>query len=270
MNKKNIFLILFLIILLGTFLRFYKLGETSFVADEFLDINSSYAYFKTGVWQNWDFNFGKVNEENAFAPRDERAWIYKWQVASLFKFLPPTEATTRTISALWGIISIILIYFVANYFTKKKEIGLISAFLFAISVSGITFDRRLRMYAMFFAVFLVFSWFVFRFLEEKYTGKNKTIKLISEKFGLNVVYLIPAIILGIISILTHQLTANIVFIFIIYAVIQIIIGIRNKNPFLNKYSVSILAVIIAFIGGMITVPKQVGEYTAGLQFFNNH
>jgi len=108
------------------------------VADEFLDINSSYAYFKTGIWQNWDFNFEKVNADNVFQARDERAGVYKWQVAELFNFLPPTESTARTISVLWGILTIALIYFVATDFTKKKMIGLIGAFLFAISTSGIS------------------------------------------------------------------------------------------------------------------------------------
>ena len=137
MRKNYTFIILLAIVILGTFLRFYKLGENSFVADEFLDINSSYAHAKTGEWVNWDFNLEKVNEENAFSPRDERAWAYKWQVATLFKFLPPTEGTARAVSAIWGIITILLIYFVAKDFTKNKTIGLIAAFLFAISIDGI-------------------------------------------------------------------------------------------------------------------------------------
>lgn len=268
--RKNFVIIFALIIFLGTSMRFYKLGETSFNSDEFLDINSSYAYAKTGVWQNWDFNFGQVNEENAFSPRDERAWIYKWQVAKLFKILPPTESIARSVSVFWGIISIISIFFVAKYFTKKYEIGLLSAFLFAVSVSGIIFDRRLRMYAMFFAVFLLFSWLVFRFLEEAYVGKNKFLKFIWEKFELNLVYFVPSLILGIISILTHQLTANIIFIFIFYAIFQIILKIKNKQSQINKYSISLVAIIAGYIIGMFVFPDKIREYTAGLEFFKNH
>ncbi|KKQ80049.1 MAG: hypothetical protein UT03_C0034G0005, partial [Candidatus Moranbacteria bacterium GW2011_GWD2_38_7] len=66
MKNKKVLLILFAIILLGAVLRFYKLGELSFVADEFLDINSSYAYSQTGAWQSWDFNHGEVNADNIF------------------------------------------------------------------------------------------------------------------------------------------------------------------------------------------------------------
>jgi hypothetical protein len=258
------------IILVGAFLRFYKLGNNTFVADEFLDINSSYAYAKTGIWQNWDFNFGKVNEDNIFEARDERAWIYKWQVAQVLKIFPPVEEVARSVSVIWGIISIVLIFFVGRYFSRKSEIGLLSAFLFAVSVSGLIFDRRLRMYAMFFAVFLAFSWMLFRFLEEKYEGKNKTIRLIWEKFGLNVVYFLPAIILGIVSILTHQLTANIVFIVLIYCFIQLILNFKNKTSFINKYLSIILLSIFGYIGGIIFIPEKIGPYTAGLRFFENN
>jgi len=270
LSKKNVFTILILIVILGAFLRFYQLGETSFVADEFLDINSSYAYRQTGIWQNWDFNFGKVNEENAFQARDERAWIYKWQAAQLFKILPPSTATARTVSALWGIISIILIFFVGRYFSKKDAVGLLSAFLFAISVSGLIFDRRFRMYAMFFAVFLAFSWMLFRFLEEKYEGKNKIIKLFWEKIGFNIIYFIPTLVLGLVSILTHQLTANIVFIVLIYCLAQIIFQLKDKGSWFNKYSIIIFLAIIGYISGMIFIPEKINLYTAGLQFFENN
>ncbi|MCX6763184.1 MAG: hypothetical protein NTZ97_00390, partial [Candidatus Moranbacteria bacterium] len=227
-------------------------------------------YFKTDIWQKWDFNFGKVDTENVFQARDERAWIYKWPVAEIFKFLAPTEAYARTVSALWGILSIILIYFSASYFTKKKEIGLVSAFLFAVSISGIIFDRRLRMYSMFFAVFLAFSWMFFKFLEEKYAGQNKLIKLFWEKTGFNIIYFIPAAILGAISFLTHQLTANIVFIFILYALIQLAIIIKNKQNYINKYSVSLIILFIGYIIAAIALPKQLAIFTAGLRFFNSH
>jgi len=269
LSKKNVILLLVTILLIGTFLRFYKLGDNSFVADEFLDINSTYAYTQTGIWQNWDFNFGEVNKENAFQARDERAWVYKIQVAQLFKILPPTEGVARSISALWGIISILLIFCVARYFSKKDEIGLISAFLFAISISGLIFDRRLRMYAMFFAVFLAFSWYLFRFLEEKYNGKNRILKSLWEKTGFNFIYLIPALILGMISIMTHQLTANIVFIVLIYSIILAIIKFKQKI-YLNKYSFIIILSIIGYFIGAALFPTEMKTYTAGLEFFNDN
>jgi hypothetical protein len=270
LNKKNTITILLAVILLGTFLRFYHLGSTSFVADEFLDINSSMAYAKTGHWQNWDFNFGKVNTDNIFGARDSRAWIYKWQVAEFLKLTSPNESNARFVSVIWGLISIILIYFVAKYFTGKKEIGLISAFLFSISIMGIEYDRKLRMYSMFFPVYLAFSWLFYRFLEENYKGKIKLCKIIYEKIGVNVVYLVPMLIFGIISILTHQLAANIAIAFIFYAIFRLYLSSKRGKLQFNKYLLGLSLVIVGLIAGFIIFADKMNLYTKELEFFGTH
>ncbi len=268
-SKKNTILLLFIIVAIGVFLRFYKLGNNSFVADEFLDINAAYGYFKTGVWQAWDFNLGKPAERINVAS-DERAVIYRWQVAELFKFFSPTEAVARSISAFWGIITVVLMYWTGWYFTKRKTIGLLSAFLFAVSVAGLEFDRRLRMYAMFFAAYLIFSLMLYRFLEESYSGKIKIFKKISDKIGFNLTFALPMILAGLTSFLVHQLTANIVFVIFVYAIVQFVLEYKRKRILLNKYSLSVLLMIIAFLGALILVPETVKFYAGGLQFFNNH
>lgn len=269
-TKKNLYIILAVIIIFGAFLRFYKLGNNAFVADEFLDINSTYAYLKTGVWQNWDFNFGQVNVENAFAPRDERAWIYKGQVAEIFKFLPPTEGVARSVSALWSILTIILIYLVGSYFTKNKTIGLLSAFLFAVSIQGIELGRRLRMYAMFLPVYLLFSWLIFHFLEEKYEGKIGFLKRFNEKWGINPIYLFPALLGGILSLMTHQLAANIVFTAGIYLLWGAVRTYKKEKAYLSKYLILVGLGILGIILVNIILPKEVASFSAGLRFFNNH
>ena len=118
MNWKQTAQILVIIIVFGTGMRFYSLGNNSFVSDEFLDINSSYGYTQTGQWRAWDFNFGKASEVNLNVPRDERATIYKRQVAELFRFLAPTERNARLISVLWGAISIGVIFWSTFIFTN--------------------------------------------------------------------------------------------------------------------------------------------------------
>ena len=259
-----------IIISLGAFLRFYNLGKTSFVADEFLDINSSYAYFKTGIWHNWDFNRGTVYIENEFAPRDERAWAYKWQVAQLFKFMPPTEAVARSVSALWGVFTVIMLFLVARDFTKKNEIGLLSAFFFAVSISGIIFDRRLRMYAMFFPVFLLFSWLTYKFLENDYAGKINFMKMVKSKLGVNILFLIPAAMAGLLSIHIHQLTGNILMIAMAYFIVQYILEIRTGKNYVNKYLFFLGLSILGILGIKIVAPDLAGPFFGGLVFFANH
>lgn len=271
LTKKNTITVLIIIIFLGAVLRFYNLGATSFVADEFLDINSSMAYAKTGVWQNWDFNFNRVNADNVFAARDSRAWIYKWQVAEVLKMFSASEATARSVSAIWGLISIAVVFYAARYFTGKKEIGLIAAFLFAVSIMGIVFDRKLRMYAMFLPVYLLFSWMFYKFLEEEYKGKIKFFKNVYGKIGINLFYFIPMMIAGIASILTHQLAGNIIIVFIVYAAISIYLSMKkSKKTAFNKYILGLAAIIIGFLGGLVLFPGKMKLYTKEIKFFTSH
>ncbi len=269
-KHKKTLIILGLILVLGAFLRFYKLGENSFVADEFLDINSSYAYFKTHTWTNWDFNFDRVNEDNVFAPRDERAWAYKWQVAEVFRFVAPTEGAARSISVIWGIITIGIMYYAGWYFSKKKAVGLLSAFLFAVSVAGITFDRKLRMYAMFFPIFLLFSIALFRFFEETYKGSNVLVKKISDRFGVNVIWFLPMLLLAILSLHLHDLTANIAAIFGIYVLAQMFFLIKKGKTIVNKYSITVVGAAIAVALVWAIVPELFGKYLAGIKFFQDN
>lgn len=268
-DKKRILIIFLAIIFLGTFLRFYKLGNNSFVADEFLDVNTSYGYLKTGEWRAWDFNLEQPAERVNVAS-DERAWMYRWQVAQLFKFFPPTEAVARSISALWGIITIILIYFVAKYFTGKKEIGLIAAFLFSVSVSGLIFDRKLRMYSMFFPVFLAFSWMIFRFFEENYEGKIKLIKKVNDAWGLNLIYVIPVMFLGLLGLHLHQLTASVAIIFGVYIITRFVAIYRKEKKYLNKYAVCLFLGIAAFTAGNLFFSGTMRWLYGTLKFFQNN
>lgn len=269
MSKKTL-LILLAIVVIGGFLRFYKLGELSFVADEFLDMNSSYAYSQTVTWQSWDFNMGEVNKGNVFAPRDERAWPYKIQVAELFKFFAPTEGVARSISAAWGVLSVILMFFVAKYFSGKNGIGFISAFLFAVSVSGIIFDRRLRMYAMFFPVFLLFSWLTYLFYEEKYKGRFACCKWFSQKMGINVLFLVPALAVGVLSLKVHDLTISIAPIFFVFVLLFAVKGFLKKDFSWNKYSVTLGLMLLGVGGVFLFAADKIAKYLAGIKFFNDN
>ncbi|KKT93815.1 MAG: hypothetical protein UW95_C0020G0010 [Parcubacteria group bacterium GW2011_GWC1_45_14] len=270
MSKKTVIIWLSVIVLLGGVLRFYNLGEVSFSADEFLDMNSSYAYLQSGEWKNWDFNKSAINVENEFAPRDERAWGYKIQAATLFGFFPPTEAVARSASALWGVLTVALMYFVGTFFSGKRQVGLISAFLFAVSIVGIEFDRTFRMYAMFFPLFLLFSRSLFRFFEGRYSGKIKLLEYFSQRWGVDLRYLFPTAIFGALSLHVHQLTANMAFIFGAYALGGAVYTLAKKRPFWNKYVVSTLALLATYILGMVLFPEALRQYSAGIGFFENH
>ncbi|MEK9174082.1 MAG: glycosyltransferase family 39 protein, partial [Patescibacteria group bacterium] len=249
----RVWILLFAIVLLGTGLRVYNLGTNSFVADEFLDINSSYGYAQTGEWKSWDFNYGIPAVQNINNARDERASVYKWQVAQVFKILPPTEVNARLVSILWGVISMFLIFFVTRYFTKSKETALIATFLFALSVSAIIFDRRLRMYAMFLPVYLALSTSLYALFEHEYRGKIQFVRSIWDRYGFNILFLIPTIVLGYLSFLTHQITLTIVPVFGVYVLIMSILLWRQGNR-KNKYSIltalGLLGLLVVVVTGL--------------------
>jgi hypothetical protein len=267
LNKKSVIWVLLAIVVLGAFLRFYKLGEVSFVADEFLDVNASYGYFQTGTWHAWDFNLGQLSERVNDAS-DQRAWIYRAQVASLFHFFAPTEATARAVSAGWGVLSILLLYGVATDLTKKRMIGLLSATLFAVSVSAIEMDRHLRMYAMFSPVFLGLSWALFRLLEGRYAGKAVLVQKIQEKTGLQIIYVLPVLLLTWLSFQLHQLTANIALVTLAY--IAILGGLNWQKNKWNRYVIYFLLAVASFVLVYVAVPGKVALALGTLVFFENH
>ncbi|EKE20169.1 MAG: hypothetical protein ACD_8C00047G0011 [uncultured bacterium] len=252
MNNKKIFSILFAIVVLGFFLRAYNLGEKSFAGDEFFDVAAAYGFHQTGQWKAWDFKTDAVAvdenlTEDIKKSRNERSWIYRWQVAQLFKIFPPAESVARLVSIFWGVISIVLMYFFSTYFTKNKTIGLLSAFLFSVSVSAIVLDRMLRMYAMFFPVFVAFSWSVYMLWEEKYAGKIGIIKLIQEKIIVNPVWILPTFLFGLLGYHLQPLVVDIAPVFFVYCLTQVIFVYFKTKSFFNKYVVAVATMFVAYL-----------------------
>jgi len=244
-EKNIIFVALLFILALGFFLRFHKIGETTLAIDEFLDINAVYGYHKTGNWHAWDFNIEAPSLEDIKKTRDNRTKIFRWQTAQVLKIFPLNEMSVRLVSIFWGIISIISIYFVGSYFSGKKIIGVLSAFLLAVNICAIQADRTFRMYTMFIPIFLLFSFFLFRFLEDKHNGNNNLLKKINDKIGFNFLWLIPTIILGLLSLKIHTITLNIAVVLGAYLVFQLYFSIiKDKNYFSNKYFVILAGVAV--------------------------
>ncbi len=269
MKKEKIFIIIAMLLILavGVFLRVYKISEKSFTVDEFLDINAIYGYYKTGQWHAWDFNNESLSVEDVKNSRDERSVPYRWQAVQLLKIFPLNELTARLASIFWGIASIIIIYFAGSYFSGKKLVGILCAFLLAVNISAIQADRTLRMYAMFIPVFLLFSWFLFRFLEDKYEGGNRILKKINNQTGLNIIWIIPAALFGLLSLSVHDLTLNIIFVLILYLIIQLYFSIRSKKCFFNKYSVMLAAFFTFCAVAYLFFRNRIGSDFGDIYFF---
>ncbi|MFO7807244.1 MAG: hypothetical protein R6V40_02355, partial [Candidatus Moraniibacteriota bacterium] len=242
LNWKNSLAILLLILALGGFLRMYMLDNQSFVADEYLGINAVYGHVQTGEWKFWDWNNWELRDR-----KYDRGQVYYAQSSFLLNYLPPTEINFRIISVIWGMVTIVLMFFLTYFFSKNFFIALLSSFLWAISISAITFDRHFRMYAMFAPVYLALSFFVFQFLESKPAKIRNWLDRFSKKTRLNWNYAVPALGLLILSFLTHLLTVNIFPVITVYIITLAIIQWRkNKNP-KNKYTYLLLIPLVSLI-----------------------
>jgi hypothetical protein len=259
------------IVLLGALLRFSGLGNNAFVSDEFLDINSSYGYAQTGEWKAWDFNHDQPASMNINDARDERAVLYKWQVAQMIRIFGPTETIARSVSALWGIFSIVLLFWTGWFYSKKKEIGLLAAFLFAVAMSGVVFDRRLRMYAMFYPMYLAFATALFAAFEVEYVKKRVFFRTIWQRYGINAPYFAAAAILGALSFNIHQLSIAIVPTLGAYAVWEAYGIWRRGEGIRNKYvTVFGVGMVVVLVGILVSPLIRSALFGGVLTWFENH
>jgi len=238
--QRKALVIFALILLLAGFLRIYRLGVQSFIADEYLGVKIGYGYQQSGEWKMWNFNDSQLTDE-----KYTRAQVYYWQVAQVLRFLPPTEAVSRLISVIWGLIGVVLVFFGAKYITKNPKLALIAAFLLAVSITALTYDRKLRMYSMFATTFFALSIFVFAMLEIL-PKKMDSLGRFSKKIGLNI-YLVPVVlVLGYLNLKVHLLAVNIIPIVFAYLLIMVIVEFKKTRSFKNKYFIYLLIGIAAF------------------------
>ncbi len=264
--NKKILIGFILVLLLAGFLRFHKLGQQSFVADEYLSVQASYGHNQTGEWKLWDFNKGELTDE-----KYTRGKIYYSQVSKVFDFLAPTERNSRLVSAMWGMIGVVLIYLISFLVTKNTTVALFSSLFLSVSISALTFDRKFRMYSMFAPVYLLLSFSIYQLIESK-PGKSslKILKTLKKKTTFNWIYLIPVIVLWFISMATHSLTLNIIpAVGAYFLVMAVVTYLKNKNLKKNKYFWFVAASIaggIMFIGsdfvqGALFHTKLVSKWT---------
>ncbi len=154
-NTKRIYLVLFSILLIGGCLRFYQLGEKSLWTDELVVISNA-------------VNLVDIKSFLAHTRGDDLPRFY----SLLFKFwmfLGDSEFTMRTLSVIFGCLSILVTYAVCRLFFDIKT-SLSAAFLTAISPFLLIYDREIRMYSLFALFSLLSTYFFIRSLREDRKG----------------------------------------------------------------------------------------------------
>lgn len=141
----KIFLLLSLFVLLGTFLRFHHIGLRTFWLDEAASTNLV------------KYSFSDLWKETAIQDSSP-AYIYLVKIwTSWFGSL---EISVRSISSIFGLLSIAAIYRLGAYLFNRRA-GLWAAFLLAINYFNLFYSIQARPYSMviFFSI-LSYYWFV--------------------------------------------------------------------------------------------------------------
>jgi 4-amino-4-deoxy-L-arabinose transferase-like glycosyltransferase len=183
MKKGNIVLILAIVICLGLFLRFYQLGNQSYWMDEGYTINAVIS----GI-QNGYSNGSSILDsgQKYFCP------LYCYPTAKISQLIGQNAFAYRFLSALFGLIFILLAYFLTNIIFKNKKAALLSAFFVAFSYWQIAWSHQARWYTM----LEVFFWLALLLFYLFLTLKNKKQKIIS---------LTSSLIFTLLAIATHAL-----------------------------------------------------------------
>lgn len=156
--KKNYEILLILI--LGGFLRFFRLTRLSIWEDE--------SYF---IYFTQRFSFAELLSFNYMDPSHPQSEFLLFKIyTNLFgieKFL------VRLPFVIFGIISIFLVYLIAKKLFNKK-IGLLSSFLFAISPFHIYLSQETRPYTFHIMISLIAILFLVNYIKFK---RNKDLNL---------------------------------------------------------------------------------------------
>ncbi len=126
------------IFIVSLFFRLYNISNVPYALD---GDEAAFGYYGFSLLNNLSDEYG--NKLPLYFPS---IGDYKYPVYAYLTSIPVfvfglNEFATRFISALSGSILVLLIYLITSLLTKKKELGLISAFVAACSPYGLIFSR---------------------------------------------------------------------------------------------------------------------------------
>lgn len=136
--KKYKLLAIGLVLVLGMFFRFYKLGQTprGFYLDEAAMGYNSYSLLKTGKDE-----FGMAYPIVFRSFTDFKVGLYEYMLLPIYKLFGVSELTTRVLTTFWGIVGVGVLMLVVKKFTQNDSLAIFSGLTLAISPWHIMFSR---------------------------------------------------------------------------------------------------------------------------------
>lgn len=223
-TKRNILITLLLIVLLGTLLRLYLISQESFWLDETATATAVRDYSTMEIFNNAIFH-GLVTPGYWEGTITDLP-LYFVVLSFWVKLFGVTELTLRLFSALFGLLSIIMVFLVARQITTDKT-ALASSFIFSLSAVAIQFSQEARLYSFMLFMALCSAYF---FIKSLKTGK--------------LAHLSGFAVFSVIGLYTHF---SYVF-FIFFQVLYTLIALKINQKHVKK------AIISFFLIGLLYLP----------------
>ena len=222
--------LLFVIIGISIITLFYRLDYFDLYSDEGTTSQGAVGYYHSGEFKFWNFA-----QDELLDIEYRRAIPHQFLVAQSYKIFGISTWSTRFPSVIFGIILIILGYFVARYYIKDPFAALLIVFSFSLYFEFLLLQRWGRMYAVLFPSFLFLFYLSYRFLTEPLPEKFNKFKEDSffNKY-LNFNYLISPLILIvlILNITLHVNSAIIFAILFLFIIVSVLLFKEKKYIFL--------------------------------------
>jgi mannosyltransferase len=140
---------LFAIVLIGLLLRVYNLATQSIWWDEAFSVSIS------------KLSLSQIVQATG---TDVHPPLYYFILHYWIVLFGTSEVAVRSLSVLFGVLAIPMVYVLGRHLFDE-EVGLVSAFILAISVFNIQYSQEARMYTMMLLLALLSMYFFVRFLE---------------------------------------------------------------------------------------------------------
>lgn len=259
-SQKNIFSaqngVFLLLVILSGIVLFYKLGYFDFWSDEKQVVMAGYGHHKSGEFKYWDFIKNELDDDARYGRAQPHIFILSWAY-SLFDI---SEWSSRLVSASFGLLLIVVGYFIMNYFTRNRYISLISLFLIVLNGDFLLLFRWTRMYGMIIPIYLITFYILYRAITETNSIKLKAFNAINKYLNFHYGLLAFAIVLIILNDQIHRNVTALVlvtFIFLIYKAVTT----REK-----KYIISVLLGVLLII--VFSFSDFTNKYLKYMTFFS--
>ncbi len=136
--KKTCLFFLFFILLLALVLRFYHLST---VPNGFYSDEAAYGYNALSLLKTGKDEYGEFLPAVFKSFGDYKAPLYIYMIAPLVSLFGLSEITIRSTSALLGVLSIILIFYLTKKIFASPKLALVSSLFITISPLSLQFSR---------------------------------------------------------------------------------------------------------------------------------